>query len=239
MSILALIRGISDVVAHSTVRRGGAKYPTADGKIKPPAAARSGGGRVQVGQAHCTRCNCVRQPANSHNRLERHDCAHLAHVRVMIRDDDLRVRLGRVRDEGRGSARRAKPFIARALAAAEKAGGLQRRSGRRTRSGAFGRGRAASIAAARPMTNRTRSVAIKARVIRHRARGAPLGTHLAYLRREGVTKDGAPGRMFDAATMPTTAPLPVAAKAIGITSGSSCPGRAQSNSQISGRLRAT
>ena len=41
------------------------------------------------------------------------------------------------------------PFIARALAAAEKAGGLQRRSGRRTRSGAFGRGRAASIAAGR------------------------------------------------------------------------------------------
>jgi type IV secretory pathway VirD2 relaxase len=85
-----------------------------------------------------------------------------------------------------------------ALAAAEKAGGLQRRSGRRSRSGAFGRGRAASIAAARLMTNRTRNVAVKARVVRHRAKGAPLRTHLAYLRREGVTKDGAPGRMFDA-----------------------------------------
>jgi type IV secretory pathway VirD2 relaxase len=116
----------------------------------------------------------------------------------MIHDDDLHVRLGRVRDRGRGSARRTKPFIARALAAAEKAGGLQRRSGRRTRNGAFGRGRAASIAAARLMTNRTRGVAVKARVVRHRARGAPLRTHLAYLRREGVTKDGAPGRMFDA-----------------------------------------
>jgi len=33
--------------------------------------------------------------------------------------------------------------------------------------------------------------------VRYRAQGAPLGTHLAYLRREGVTKDGAPGRMFD------------------------------------------
>ncbi len=115
----------------------------------------------------------------------------------MIRDDDLHVRLGRVRDRGRGSARRDKPFIARALAAAEKAGGLQRRSGHRS-SAAFGRGRAASIAAARLMTNRTRSVAVKARVVRHRARGAPLGAHVAYLRREGVTKDGAPGRMFDA-----------------------------------------
>src|SRR5262249_32743719 len=48
------------------------------------------------------------------------------------------------------------------------------------------------------MTERTRSVTVKARVVRHKARGAPLGTHLAYLRREGVTKDGAPGRMFDA-----------------------------------------
>jgi type IV secretory pathway VirD2 relaxase len=116
----------------------------------------------------------------------------------MTRDDDLRVRLGRVRDRGRGSGQRAKPFIARALAAAEKAGGLQHRSGRRSRRAAFGRGRAASLAAARLMTNRTRSVAVKARVVRHRARGAPLGTHVAYLRREGVTKDGAPGRMFDA-----------------------------------------
>ena len=43
----------------------------------------------------------------------------------MSRDDDLRIRLGRVRDRGR--ARRAKPFIAQALAAAEKAGGFKRR----------------------------------------------------------------------------------------------------------------
>jgi type IV secretory pathway VirD2 relaxase len=115
-----------------------------------------------------------------------------------MRDDSLHIRLGRVRDRGRGSARRAKPFISQVLAAAEKAGGLQRRSGRRSRSAAFGRGRAASIAAARLMTNRTRSVAVKARVVRHRAKGAPLGAHVAYLRREGVTKDGAPGRLFDA-----------------------------------------
>ena len=114
----------------------------------------------------------------------------------MTRDDDLRVRIGRIRD--RGSARHAKPFIAQALAAAEKAGGLHRRSGRSVRSTAFGRGRAASIAAARLMTNRTRSVTVKARIVRQRARGAALSAHLAYLRREGVTKDGAAGRLFDA-----------------------------------------
>ena len=42
-------------------------------------------------------------------------------------------------------------------------------------------------------------VTVKARVVRHRGRGAPLSTHLSYLRREGVTRDGSPGRMFDAA----------------------------------------
>lgn len=98
----------------------------------------------------------------------------------------------------RGSARRVKPFIAQALAAAEKAGGPHRRSGRGAPGAAFGRGRAASFAATRLMTNRTRSVTVKARVVRQRASGAALTAHLAYLRREGVTKDGAAGRLFDA-----------------------------------------
>ena len=113
----------------------------------------------------------------------------------MTRDDDLRVRLGRIRDRGR--ARRVKPFISQALAAAEKAGGFKRRSGHSARS-TFGRGRAASFAATRFMTNRSRSVTVKARVVRHGIKRAPLSAHLEYLRREGVTKDGAPGRMFDA-----------------------------------------
>ena len=42
---------------------------------------------------------------------------------------------------------------------------------------------------------------IKARVVRHqgtRFRSAPLAKHIAYLKREGVTRDGADARMFDA-----------------------------------------
>ena len=39
---------------------------------------------------------------------------------------------------------------------------------------------------------------VKARVVRHGTRAAPLGPHLKYLRREGVTRDGAPGRLFGA-----------------------------------------
>ena len=64
---------------------------------------------------------------------------------TMTRDDDLRIRLGRIRDRGR--VRRAKPFIAQALAAAERAGGFKRRSDHGARSSTFGRGRVASFAA--------------------------------------------------------------------------------------------
>jgi type IV secretory pathway VirD2 relaxase len=115
---------------------------------------------------------------------------------TMTGDDDLRIRLGRVRDQGR--ARRSKPFIAQALAAAEKAGGFKRRPGSSARSSTFGRGRPASFAAARRLGDRSRGAMVKARVVRHGIKLAPLSSHLAYLRRDGVTKDGAPGRMFDA-----------------------------------------
>jgi type IV secretory pathway VirD2 relaxase len=41
------------------------------------------------------------------------------------------------------------------------------------------------------------------RIVRHRGarfRSAPLSKHIAYLKREGVTRDGADARMFDAAS---------------------------------------
>src|SRR6516225_7596163 len=44
---------------------------------------------------------------------------------------------------------------------------------------------------------------MKARVVRHqgaRFRSAPLPKHIAYLKREGVTRDGENARMFDAAS---------------------------------------
>ena len=138
------------------------------------------------------------QPPDLHNSLRLRNNAHLACAGVMTRDDDLYVRLGRVRDGGRGSGRRVKPFIAQALIATEKAGGLHRRSGRNSRRTAFGRGGAASVAASQLISDRARHVTVKARVVRHRARGAPLRTHLAYLRRDGVTRDGVAGRMFNA-----------------------------------------
>jgi len=113
----------------------------------------------------------------------------------MTGEDDFRIRPGRIRSSG---AQRARPFVAQALAAAKKAGAGVSRSGRivpgsRSR---FGRGQRASIQANRLITSRSRGAVIKARVVRHNARSAPLGTHLNYLRREGVTRDGEKARLF-------------------------------------------
>ncbi len=113
----------------------------------------------------------------------------------MADDREFRVRPGRIRSS---RSQRARPFIAQALAAAQKAGGHISRSGRissGTRSH-FGRGRAASIVANRLLTGRSRIVVIKTRVVRHTARTTPLTAHLSYLRREGVTRDGEKARLF-------------------------------------------
>ncbi len=113
----------------------------------------------------------------------------------MTGDSDFRVRPGRIRST---RAQAARPFIAQALAAAKKAGAGVSRSGRivsgnRSR---FGRGQRASIQANRLLTARTRGAVIKARVVRQTSRSAPLATHLNYLRREGVTRDGEKAHLF-------------------------------------------
>lgn len=101
----------------------------------------------------------------------------------MADEREFRVRPGRIRST---RAQRARPFIAQALAAAQKAGGHVSRSGRIS-SGArshFGRGRTASVVANHLLTGRSRVVVIKTRVVRHTARATPLTAHLSYLRRE-------------------------------------------------------
>ena len=117
----------------------------------------------------------------------------------MADDHEFRVRPGRIRSTRAQSAR---PFIAQALAAAKKAGGGVSRSGRvfAANRSSFGRGQRASIQANRLITARTRGAVIKARVVRHSGRTAPLGTHLDYLRRDGVTRDGEKARLFGPGT---------------------------------------
>jgi hypothetical protein len=65
----------------------------------------------------------------------------------------------------------------------------------------FGRGRRAALSLS--LRSTSRRVVMKTRVVRHhgaRFRSAPLSRHITYLKREGVTRDGAGARMFDATT---------------------------------------
>ena len=113
----------------------------------------------------------------------------------MSGDDEFNVRPGRIRSK---RPARGRSFVARVLAATQKAGGLHRRGARSESRGGFGRGRAASLGALRGLTSSSRTVVVKARVVRRGPKATPLATHLSYLRRDGVTRYGAPGKMFDA-----------------------------------------
>lgn len=117
----------------------------------------------------------------------------------MSDDSEFRIRPGRIRST---RAQQARPFVAQALAAAKKAGGGVSRTGRVTTGNRsrFGRGQCASIQANRLITSRTRGAVVKARVVRHGARSAPLGAHIDYLRRDGVTRDGEKARLFGPGT---------------------------------------
>lgn len=113
----------------------------------------------------------------------------------MARDEDFQVRPGRIRSS---RAQRTKPFIAQALAAAQKAGGRITREGSITgrRGSRLGRGRVAAVQANRLLTSRSRGAVVKGRFLRHATQRGKLAAHLGYLRREGVTRDGEKAKLF-------------------------------------------
>ncbi|MFE0757020.1 relaxase/mobilization nuclease domain-containing protein [Inquilinus sp. NPDC058860] len=113
-------------------------------------------------------------------------------------DDDLRIRLGRIRSRGSG---RRPTFVAQVLKAANKAGHVGPRSTRPPRPGRSGFGRGRLAFSRDRLFAPERRVVVKARVVRHKGpafRSAPMTAHLSYLKREGVTRDGEKARMFDA-----------------------------------------
>jgi len=117
---------------------------------------------------------------------------------VRSSDDDLRIRPGKGRSRGSGQVKplRLAAQVKRAAARAGIVPGSSRRGGG---TGRFGRGRGAALAGRRHAG--TRHVIIKARIVRHqgpRFRAAPLARHIAYLERDGVTRDGREATMFDA-----------------------------------------
>ena len=119
---------------------------------------------------------------------------------MTTRDDDVRVRPGRINHGNRG-AKRPQTFVGEVMRAAKRAGHVGdsfRSSQGRSRS-RFGRGRRAAVSI--QLRSNSRRVVMKARVVRHqgsRFRSAPLPKHINYLKREGVTRDGEDARMFDA-----------------------------------------
>ena len=115
-------------------------------------------------------------------------------------EDDIQVRPGRIRPGNRG-AKRPQTFVGEVMRAAKKAGhvGSSFRSSQGRSRSRFGRGRRAAVQI--QLRSNARRVVMKARVVRHqgtRFRSAPLPKHIAYLKRDGVTRDGADGQMFDA-----------------------------------------
>ena len=116
-------------------------------------------------------------------------------------DQDFRVRPGRGRDAGAGSGQRGKRLAAQVKRAAARSGFTRSRPGlaRRGGTGRYGRGRQALAAMRRGPAQRR--VTVMARIVRHKGaqfRSAPLGRHIAYLERDGVTRDGRDASMFDA-----------------------------------------
>jgi len=114
--------------------------------------------------------------------------------------EDFRVRPGRIRNTRTGKT---KSFVNQVLRAAKRAGHTAPQSGPGKPTGlghsTFGRGRLA-FSRNRLFTT-TRRVVVKARIARHQGRAfrsTPMSAHVAYLKREGVTRDGEKARMFDA-----------------------------------------
>jgi len=149
-------------------------------------------------------------------------------VARMARDDDFRIRPGKIRDHGRvpPAARRVRTrsvtFIGEVHQAIRRAGGNPARlAGTGKESGRFNaRGRGAAVALGLKGRSawgrdgggnrtRTRRVAVKARIVKlNPQRGAARGrafvsakavdAHLRYLQRDGVTKEGERGQVYSA-----------------------------------------
>jgi type IV secretory pathway VirD2 relaxase len=112
-------------------------------------------------------------------------------------DDEFRVELGRI---GNRRSRKAVSYLKRVRQVAGKtgAGNANRASG--FTGSRIGRGHAqGTVLANWPSAAGRRRVVIKARIVRIKA-GDPgaVRAHLRYVQRDGVTREGAPGELYDA-----------------------------------------
>jgi len=118
-----------------------------------------------------------------------------------VSEDEFRVRPGKVRDRGRVSSKQARKLVAQIKMVQKRGGnvGPGRSLSKSRGTSRSGRGRSAALRLSKSAFNRR--VTVKARIIQHRSlkfSAAPLSRHLAYLRRDGVTRDGRDADLFDA-----------------------------------------
>jgi type IV secretory pathway VirD2 relaxase len=124
---------------------------------------------------------------------------------IMAHDDDEIVpRLGRIRS--RGSSKRAKRYLHRVLRAIAFAGGRPRGGTAKRQSGFQGNriGRGAGVGRVlasrdRYAAFRSRRVVVKTRIVTMAGKGLDVArVHLRYIQRDGVTREGTPGELYDA-----------------------------------------
>jgi type IV secretory pathway VirD2 relaxase len=126
-------------------------------------------------------------------------------------ENEFEPRLGRMRDDGAGSQRAAGGAVRKVQRAVRSAGAdrasrqasstSRRRAGRCSR---IGRGQQVATSlrqiaeAQRLAGHRSRRAIVKARIVRLKPGSGAVTAHLRYLVREGVTRDGQPGRFYGA-----------------------------------------
>ncbi|ESQ78691.1 DUF3363 domain-containing protein [Asticcacaulis sp. YBE204] len=104
------------------------------------------------------------------------------------KDDEFKPRLGKMRAKGKGS------FRGQVLHAVHRAGGTRKGGARFVAKARLGRGRA--VVGIRPKGSRR--VVIKARFTRLAGKGLGAArAHLKYLQRDGTTRDGQAGALYD------------------------------------------
>ncbi|CAM4004490.1 DUF3363 domain-containing protein [Bordetella tumulicola] len=115
-----------------------------------------------------------------------------------------------IRDEDRFQPRPAPPkgggkdggqrFVSQVLRQVSRTGPARAGTTARRGGSAFWRGRVAARFAAAQPSPRSRRVIIKSRFVLVKAGGEGIGRHLRYLQRDGVTREGEPGRAYGADT---------------------------------------
>lgn len=114
-------------------------------------------------------------------------------------EDDFEPRLGRMRATRAGQGRR---YLGRMLAAGAAAGAVSAKRARRFDGSRIGRGAATGrLLSSRAGSDRfaSRRVIVKTRLVRLGGKGIGAArAHLHYIRRDGTTREGAPGELYGA-----------------------------------------